>query len=171
MTGNQIAYAKYLEDARHNQETEAQGWSSIAETTRHNKETENINWFTAKDTAAYHQGQLKLGRDQLAETNRHNLATENLQGQQIALGFANLSETSRHNQEVEKDTDYKQSSDREIGLKNYLENQRHNMANEWYDEARLQETIRRNNWSIAAEATNAITGGAKNIFSILGFGG
>lgn len=91
MTANQIAYAKHVEerrhnrvsethehlqaetsakrqaeDARHNRATEAHNWwatsQTLGETQRHNQESEAISWWTNRAT--------------LDESQRHNLATE-----------------------------------------------------------------------------------------------
>lgn len=72
MTANQIAYAKHLEESRHNRVSERHehqdvhtrrqqaqtGWYSARETARHNAEQERVNWWSAQ------------------EVGRHNLADE-----------------------------------------------------------------------------------------------
>lgn len=76
MTANQIAYAKHLEERRHNRVSERHehqdvltrrqvadtGWYSAREAARHNVEQEKINWW---DKRTGH-----------AETQRHNLEDE-----------------------------------------------------------------------------------------------
>lgn len=76
MTANQIAYAKHLEESRHNRVSEVHehqdvqtrkraaetGWYSARETARHNVEQEKLNWW---DKQTGH-----------AETQRHNKEEE-----------------------------------------------------------------------------------------------
>ena len=86
MTGNQIAYWRYAEDARHNAEMESQGRINLSETARHNLANE-----------ALQSRQIGLGYAQLAETRRANQARELIQTNE-------LKETARSNRAKEYET-------------------------------------------------------------------
>lgn len=101
MTANQIAYAKHLEEKRHNVETESQGRRDVesraltasanwwqAETamrrsqeeSRHNREAEATNWFATLETQRANTEREAIqwwqNRTTAAETQRHNEAVE-----------------------------------------------------------------------------------------------
>lgn len=101
MTANQIAYARHLEERRHNVETESQGrrdvesraltanaswWQaetamrSQQEGARHNREAEATNWFAALETQRANTEREAIqwwaNRAQVEETQRHNRAAE-----------------------------------------------------------------------------------------------
>lgn len=116
MTGNQIAYWKYAEDARHNTEAESQGRQSLAESARHNRVTEGETTRHNKATEGLSARQIGLGYAQLAETKRANTAREVLQTSQLSetirsnmaheveINRANVAkeaETQRHNMQME----------------------------------------------------------------------
>lgn len=97
MTGNQIAYWRYAEEARHNAETEGQGRINLAEVKRHNLATEG-----------YQSRQIGLGYAQLAETRRANEARELLQSKELAettrINTVRAVETERSNKAKEEET-------------------------------------------------------------------
>lgn len=75
MTANEIAYARHLEDARHNAETERQGALDV-QTRAHQADSQRISAEAARSqasTAAYRAG---TERSALAETIRHNSVQE-----------------------------------------------------------------------------------------------
>lgn len=112
MTGNQIAYWKYAEDARHNAETESQGRQNLAEVARHNLATEGL---TSRQIGLGY-AQLGLGYSQLAETKRANTARE-------VLTSSQLDETIRSNQAREAETN-------RANVAKETEIQRHNVIEE-----------------------------------------
>lgn len=67
MTQNTIRYAEFLEESRHNKQTEALGFANLSETARHNVQTEGIGF-----------AQVGVSRSMLDESIRHNVMTENL---------------------------------------------------------------------------------------------
>lgn len=98
MTGNQIAYWKYAEDARHNAETESQGRINLAEVKRHNLASEGLE-----------SRRIGLGYAQLAETKRANQARELLQSNELAettrINTVKAVETERSNKAKEEETE------------------------------------------------------------------
>lgn len=80
MTGNQIAYANYLENKRHNVSTEGETSRSNrareAETTRHNVATERETWRHNTAQQTYWNQSIQNAQNSLAETIRHNQANE-----------------------------------------------------------------------------------------------
>lgn len=113
MTANQIAFAKHLEEKRHNAETERQGKTDVqsrqisaaanwwqaqtasarqSEDARHNAETERTNWFSTLEAQRANQEreaiQWWVNRATAGEAQRHNLETER-------LAQLNYSETER----------------------------------------------------------------------------
>lgn len=86
MTHNQIDYARYREDRRHNRASEK-------ENTRHNtaQEGETLRHNTVTE--------LQTGQT-ITETNRHNLATESLQDKQIVT----QAETARYAADKQAET-------------------------------------------------------------------
>lgn len=121
MTGNQIAYWKYAEEARHNAEAESQGRINLAEVKRHNLATEGLQ-----------SRQIGLGYAQLAETKRANSARELLQSQELAetvrINTVRAVETERSNRAKEE----------EMTRSNQVredETERHNVTMESLEEA------------------------------------
>lgn len=65
MTQNLINYANYVENVRHNKQTEAIGYGNLAELGRHNVQTEMIGFE-----------QVGVQKGNLVELQRHNAVTE-----------------------------------------------------------------------------------------------
>lgn len=82
MTHNQLAYANYLEQRRHNLESEKLGYGNLSELSRHNVQSETIGYGT------------------LAESTRHNRQTESvnwyLAPSQSELNAQSASERKQH---------------------------------------------------------------------------
>lgn len=111
MTSNQINYANYIENSRHNKESERQGRSTIRENVRHNKATEDVGWGNVGASYA---------RAAAAQSSAN-------------AAFANVAESARHNQEMESLTGY----DYETRRLNQEEVASHNDVNELIDQAKL----------------------------------
>lgn len=120
MTANQIAYAKHLEESRHNRVSERHEHADV-QTRRMGAET---NWFAAQAKASndsrvtdesirhnratedYNRWQTQFTT---AELTRHNQAMENVQ-------YLNALESQRHNQEQERTQFYSANALREFQL-------------------------------------------------------
>lgn len=102
MTSNQIAYNKYLEDARHNVATE--------EIERHKADSARIS-----SSASMSQAQTAALSQR--ETARHNLIEESIKQGQLRVESGKLSETTRHNKVSESIS--QQQSDRQYELGKY----------------------------------------------------
>lgn len=135
MTNNQIEYAKYLENQRHNVATE-QIQSRDAETKRFEAET---------------------GRMSQAEAARHNVVNETL------TDFANR-EAARHNEASEiisvrnaEESERTHQANELLGVRNAEENERRNRVSEYFTSVTLGEAHRHN---IAAELIGNAQAGA-----------
>ena len=105
MTNNQISYANYLEQKRHNLATEKVSSDTLSESARHNLASENISQSTLSETIA---NNLRNYDVNVTKNDIQSLANDQLNIREIAK----LSETIRNN------------------LTNYLETNRHNMRTE-----------------------------------------
>lgn len=105
MTNNQISYANYLEQKRHNLATEKVSSDTLSESARHNMAGEAISRSTLSETIA---NNLRNYDVNVTKNDIQSLANDQLNVREIAK----LSETIRNN------------------LTNYLETNRHNMKTE-----------------------------------------
>jgi hypothetical protein len=98
MTGNQISYARFLEDQRHNIITESLQERNLAEIARHNTVTESQGWSSIMETARSNKAREAISWATLTETKRHNLADESTRWYQAQITASHYNRMDAMNQ-------------------------------------------------------------------------
>lgn len=118
MTSNQINYVNYVENSRHNKESERQGRVNLSENKRHNRATEDIG-----------RANVDVGWGNVGASYARAAAAQS----SANAAMAGVSENARHNKEMESLTGY------DYNTKRYSQEEqaRHNVINETVDQAKL----------------------------------
>lgn len=156
MTTNQNAFAKLVEERRHNQETERQGQASINESVRHNKASET--YYTGSLEEAIRHNKVSEGQNQAAILNNYTVGMSQAAASATqAAAATKQAEVAATNAETNR-----MSAQSTISL---------NEVNSMVKQAEQQETARHNKseeqLTASRDAWNAINGminAAANVF-------
>lgn len=177
MTNNQINYARVLEDARHNLETEKvsrhqaksarisaeAAAATAAEQERSHRESERINWYSA-----FEANRTNLAKEN--ETQRHNTESERLEqlgrdterfnaqtayNRQVAESahWARQDSVAQHNAESQRISALASSMQASVAQQRATEEARANLVREAQNRTVYSETVRHNK---AVESTNEL---------------